>query len=54
MKIISWNVNGIRAAMKKGLPVFLKKERPDILCLQEIKINDAARAKEQFDFKNYA
>lgn len=53
MKIISWNVNGIRAVMKKGLAAFLKKERPDILCLQEIKINEAARAKEQFDFKDY-
>lgn len=53
MKIISWNVNGIRAAMKKGFLGFLKKEQPDILCLQEIKINDAARAKEQFDFKDY-
>lgn len=53
MKIISWNVNGVRAVMKKGLTAFLKKERPDILCLQEIKINEAARAKENFDFKDY-
>ena len=37
MKIISWNVNGIRAAEKKGLFDFIKKESPDILCLQEIK-----------------
>jgi len=53
MRIISWNVNGIRAAVKKGLGDFLKKDRPDVLCLQEIKINDAARAKEQFDFRGY-
>ena len=53
MKIISWNVNGIRAAIKKGFVNFLVKQKPDILCLQEIKINDAARAKEQFDFKDY-
>jgi len=53
MKIISWNVNGIRAAVKKGFGDFLKIERPDILCLQEIKINDSARAKENFDFENY-
>lgn len=53
MKIISWNVNGIRAAVKKDFGDFLKKHRPDILCLQEIKINDAARAKEQFDFRDY-
>ncbi len=37
MKIISWNVNGIRAADKKGLFEWFKKESPDILCLQEIK-----------------
>jgi len=37
MKIISWNVNGIRAAEKKGLFDWFKKESPDILCLQEIK-----------------
>ncbi len=53
MKIISWNVNGIRAVIKKGFLDFLKKEKPDILCLQEIKINDMARAKENFDFANY-
>ena len=37
MKIISWNVNGIRAADKKGLFQWLQKESPDILCLQETK-----------------
>ncbi|MDP2951199.1 MAG: exodeoxyribonuclease III, partial [bacterium] len=37
MKIISWNINGIRATLKKGLLGFIKKENPDILALQEIK-----------------
>ncbi|HXR49642.1 MAG TPA: exodeoxyribonuclease III [Verrucomicrobiae bacterium] len=38
MKLYSWNVNGIRAVTKKGLfQPFLDKEKPDILCLQEIK-----------------
>ncbi|MFW6120843.1 MAG: exodeoxyribonuclease III [Petrotogales bacterium] len=37
MKILSWNVNGIRAAERKGLFEWLKKESPDILCLQETK-----------------
>jgi exodeoxyribonuclease-3 len=38
MKIYSWNVNGIRAVINKGAFVeFLKKENPDIICLQEIK-----------------
>lgn len=37
MKIISWNVNGIRAAQKKGFLDWLKKESPDIACIQETK-----------------
>lgn len=37
MKIITWNVNGIRAAYKKGLIDFINSEDPDILCLQETK-----------------
>ena len=37
MKIISWNINGIRAADKKGLFNWFQKVKPDILCLQEIK-----------------
>ena len=36
-KIISWNVNGIRACMGKGLVEFLKEEDPDIVCIQETK-----------------
>jgi len=37
MRLISWNVNGIRAADRKGLFDWFKKESPDIFCLQEIK-----------------
>ncbi len=37
MKIISYNVNGIRAAEKKGLFEWVKEEQPDVLCLQEVK-----------------
>jgi exodeoxyribonuclease-3 len=37
MKIISWNVNGIRAILKKNFNEFVKKEKPDILCIQETK-----------------
>ena len=37
MRIISWNVNGIRAIAKKGFPEWLQSEAPDILCLQETK-----------------
>ncbi len=38
MKLISWNVNGLRAVHKKGFNEFLASEPSDILCLQEIKI----------------
>jgi len=46
MKILSWNVNGVRAIQKKGFLDWLAKESPDILCLQETKaqpsqLNDA-------------
>src|SRR3989338_11614908 len=37
LKIISWNVNGIRSILTKGFYDFVKKEDPDILCVQEIK-----------------
>ena len=37
MKLLSWNVNGIRAALKKGFAEFVSTENPDILCLQETK-----------------
>jgi exodeoxyribonuclease-3 len=53
LKIISFNVNGIRAIVKKGFVDFLKKSRADFLCLQEIKISHFAREKEQFDFIGY-
>jgi len=36
-KIISWNVNGIRAVQKKGFDDFIKKYKPDIICIQETK-----------------
>jgi exodeoxyribonuclease-3 len=37
MKILSWNVNGIRACMKKGFNDWLAKENADIVCIQETK-----------------
>ncbi|MDB9961473.1 exodeoxyribonuclease III [Oceanihabitans sp.] len=37
MKIISYNVNGIRAAINKGFIEWLKAANPDVICLQEIK-----------------
>lgn len=40
MKIISYNVNGIRAAMRKGFINWLKAATPDVLCVQETKANE--------------
>jgi len=37
MKLVCWNVNGLRAILRKGFTDFLAREKPDILCLQEIK-----------------
>jgi exodeoxyribonuclease-3 len=40
MKLISWNVNGLRAVLKKNFLEFLDAEQPDVLCLQEIKCSE--------------
>ncbi|MEA3349699.1 MAG: exodeoxyribonuclease III, partial [Chloroflexota bacterium] len=37
MKITTWNVNGLRAALRKGADEWWTAERPDVLCLQEIR-----------------
>jgi exodeoxyribonuclease-3 len=37
VKIISWNVNGLRSVMRKNFLDYLAKEEPDVLCLQETK-----------------
>ncbi len=38
MKLISWNVNGLRAVLGKGFLDYVAQESPDILCLQETKL----------------
>lgn len=38
MKLISWNVNGLRACLNKGFLDFFRRESPDFLCLQETKM----------------
>ncbi len=51
MKLYSWNVNGIRACLKKGaLQSFLSTENPDILCIQETK---AQPGQAEVDFPDY-
>ncbi|MFA4942664.1 MAG: exodeoxyribonuclease III [Patescibacteria group bacterium] len=54
MKIISWNVNGLRAIIRKGaLNDFLAEFKPDIICLQEIKISESKLEKENIVFPGY-
>ncbi len=37
MKLVSWNVNGVRAALGKGLLDWMQATKPDVICLQEVK-----------------
>jgi exodeoxyribonuclease-3 len=50
IKIISWNVNGIRAALKKGFIDYVRKEGPDFICLQETK---AQQGQAEIDLPEY-
>jgi len=45
LTLISWNVNGLRAVIKKGFLDFLAEHNPDILCLQEIKCDEDSAPK---------
>ncbi len=53
MKIISYNVNGIRAAINKGLLTWLKTSNPDYLCLQEIKLHETSLVAPYFEDLGY-
>lgn len=53
MKIVSYNVNGIRANIKKGLMAWLEVHQPDILCLQEIKLDDTQQVEPLFTALGY-
>ena len=50
MKLVSWNVAGFRACLKKGFSDFFSWVEADIICLQEVK---ATRDKIPFEPKNY-
>lgn len=50
MKLISWNVNGLRACVTKGFEDFLKEASPDIICVQETKMQ---REQAEFQFADY-
>jgi len=53
MKIISWNVNGIRAVYKKGFLDWFKKENADIVCLQETKAEENQFPKDIKEISGY-
>lgn len=49
MKIISFNVNGVRAALKKDLAEWLAIEKPDVFCMQEIKLAETELVQGAFE-----
>lgn len=53
MKLVSWNVNGYRAVLKKGFVDFLGKENPDILALQETKVSPKQMKEEDYKIPPY-
>ncbi len=53
MKIVSWNINGLRAAFNKGFADAVRDMDPDILCLQETKLQEDQRTAEMIDLGAY-
>lgn len=53
MKIISFNLNGIRSAINKGFYDWLKNENPDILCVQETKAQESQIEVDKFKELGY-
>lgn len=57
MKIVTWNVNGIRACLNKGFMDYVKEADPDIICVQEAKCTEGAVTFEgtgYYQYWNYA
>ena len=52
-RILSYNVNGIRSAIKKDFLLWLEQEKPDILCLQEIKAREGQMNESAFEEMGY-
>jgi exodeoxyribonuclease III len=53
LKIVSWNVNGLRAVMKKDFTGSIENMNPDILLLQETKLQEDQRTDEMINFNSY-
>ena len=49
MKIITWNVNGLRAALRKGVLPWIIEESADVMCLQETRVLPEQLTEEQRD-----
>ena len=52
-RILSWNVNGLRAVLKKNFLTWVQKESPDMLCLQETKVMPAQLPPDVLHFPGY-
>ncbi|KXK27385.1 MAG: Exodeoxyribonuclease [candidate division WS6 bacterium OLB20] len=53
IKLISWNVNGIRAALRKGFKEFVDQADPDMICLQETKAHQHQVEVDLSDYTEY-
>jgi exodeoxyribonuclease-3 len=53
MRIFSWNINGIRASVAKGLETWLEATRPDVLCLQETRADPSALSEHLLHLAGY-
>lgn len=53
MRLISWNVNGIRSVLRKGWADFWKRHRPDIFCIQETRLPKEGMALELPGYEQY-
>ena len=53
MRLITWNVNGLRAALKKGFIDFCREESPDAICLQETKMHQGQAEIDLPEYREY-
>ena len=53
MRIVSWNVNGVRAILRKGFLDWVKEESPDVICLQETKLQEHQIPEELLNLRGY-
>ncbi|NLJ39601.1 MAG: exodeoxyribonuclease III [Candidatus Atribacteria bacterium] len=54
MKIISWNINGFRAIIKKDFKKTINELNPDILCLQEVKATEKQLTSDEINIEGYS